>query len=136
VSVPKLIRSNDIPSKFDIKLRDVLVLYYNLYKARAHPSLGFQDAEETFSTVLSVLDEQVVQITHRELEGLLWASTQLEEVGAGFWHPHGLTVNVFITRMIHHKKFKFYFDKIYNFFRARKPKQGIPPSMLLTSGED
>src|SRR6187551_71202 len=121
MGIPK---KNEIPSSFDIKLRDVLILYYNLYQAKNHPDLGFQDSDNQFSTVLSVLDKQEVMISHKELEGLLWASIQLEEVGSAFWHPAGVSANVFITRMIHHKKVKFYFDKIYSFFRARKPKQG------------
>ena len=133
MGIPKI---NEIPSCFNIKLRDVLILYYNLYQAKNHPELGYQDADNQFTKVLRVLDLQEVQISHKELEGLLWASVQLDEVGGNFWHPAGVAPNVFITRMIHHKKFKFYFDKIYSFFRARKPKQGTPLELIVSSEDE
>ena len=137
-----VVKQNEVPAQFTIKFKDVLILYYNLYRAKELPELGFQDADNQFRYTLNMLERHSLVISHKELEGLLWACVQLDElaadyeVGEGFWHPEKSNVNTFIQRMLHHKQFRFYFDKIYNFFRAKKPKQGVPPEAIIGSVEE
>lgn len=128
-------KTNYIPKNIPVKLRDVLVLYYNLYQAKKLPDIGVQDADNRFVFLLSTLNNREVSIDVEELEGLLWACVQMSERDRDpkFWHPDSLTVDTFIQRMMHHKQFKFYFDKIYSFFRSKKTRMKRIDGSLVSS---
>ena len=127
-----------IPEVLNIKLQDLLVLYVNLLRAKGHQQIGYQDYEQTFQHTWALLREREIALKHTELEALLWCCIHLEELetGSEFWHPNNKSVDNFIQGALHHKKVRFYFDKIYNFFRVRKPKQGPPKEAIVTIGED
>jgi hypothetical protein len=130
--------SNEIPEYILLKMSDLLVLYHNLYKAAEHPKIGYVDADRHFSYLLKQAFEKEVPVKTEVAESLLWACIQLEELeeGSEFWHPNGLGVNTFIARLMHHKKFRFYFDKIYNFFRSKKPRVRIPEEAIIKQEEE
>jgi hypothetical protein len=129
---------NAVPENLQIKIQDLMVLYVNLYLAKDEPTIGFQDCDNQFKYILKTISERTVTVRHTELESLLWACVNLEEMEVEgklhgkFWHPHKSGVNQFIQRMIHQNTYKFHFDKIYCFFRTKKPDQGTPPDQIVS----
>lgn len=125
-------KDNYIPEILDVKLRDLLVLFVNLHRAKANPELGYQDADNQFGFTLRILSDEQIRLPRAQLEGLLWACVHLDERGE-FYHPDNVKLDTFIARLMHHKKFKFYFDKIYSFFRETRPRTGVPPEAVISS---
>lgn len=138
MSSKRLHQDKYISDALTIKLQDLLILYFNLHKASTHPGIGFQDSEVTFQATWELLRKHEVSLKKSELEALLWCCIHLDELpeGSQFWHPTGRPVNAFIHKMIPYDRVRVYFDKIYSFFRARKPKQGVPKDQVVTIGEE
>jgi hypothetical protein len=134
----RIATQNYVPEVLNIKLQDLLVLYVNLCKASSNPAIGYQDNEKTFQETWALLRNREIALKQQELEALLWCCIHLDELpeGSQFWHPNEKSVSSFIQGMLHHKKLKFYFDKVYNFFRTRKPKQGVAPENIVKIGDD
>lgn len=126
-------RTNYVPEHITITMEDFLILYVNLHAAKDTAGIGVANSEKTFRYTWNLLRTKPITLPTGELEALFWACVHLEELphGSRFYHPYKLTVNQFIQKAVHHKTYRFYFDKIYNFFRSRKPKQGTPEDMIV-----
>ena len=112
-------KTNAVPNVFRVRMTEALILYYNMYAAASNPDIGYCDAEIKFSETVRKLNNFHIDLTKSELEELLWACTMQAEEGL-FWHPNKVKMRDFIYKILHHKQYKYYFDSLYNFFRAKK----------------
>jgi hypothetical protein len=131
-------------STIHISLKEALILYTNFFKAIESADIGYLDADNKVSHFNDCLTRWRLPIERKELESLLWASIMLEEEAksgsrraVGFWHPDGQKLNTFISKLLHYETLHKYFDKVYCFMRAKRPRKGTPRNMLVArEGEE
>ena len=112
---------NKVPDTLTISLRDLVILYSNLYLAKKR-GIGYLDADRSEFALNSRLSSIKHVIPTHELEGLLWAVVMLDESETGeYFHPDSVPLNTFIYKVITNTQFRFYFDKVYNYFTSKRP---------------
>lgn len=125
---------NQLPDEFNISLMDLIVLYFNVIKARDVDSIGYENTEETYSNFLRRVRDIRVVIKKADLEAALWAAGALDEEKQ-FWHPNKWPFKRFVTSAIQHKQLQYYFDRIYSKFVSKKPRSEDSDREIFSSNE-
>jgi len=128
-------RRNQLPEEFNISLLDLIVLYFNVIKAKDNPNIGYENIDETYTSFLRRIKEQRVVINRKDLEAALWASGALDEEKE-FWHPTRQPFKRFITAAIQHRQLQFYFDRFYTKFVSKKPRTEDADREIYSSSAD
>lgn len=123
--------SANIPEKLNVSLETLFILWANFYKASAASGIGFLDCEESIKEFMLTIRNKKIEVPTKDVERLLWACVQLDEQGEFYHYNKTLSLEAFIRRGFVWNHYKFYFDKVYNFFRTRKPKQGVPAEAII-----
>lgn len=95
-----------------IRLLDVAVMLEDLYEAKSHPEIGWGDANVSIQEYRRILNT-FVEIPDNIIEGGLWASNMLNEVGK-FKHPDRLKFKTWVKKLFNGtgKKFNFIYNVI------------------------
>jgi hypothetical protein len=81
-----------------VKLRDLTVLIYNVWKGAEDRRVGFEDARETVDSIVAKLNKTFLTDPSL-LESGLWSCNLLNEQGE-FWHPQGRTFDEFVREIL------------------------------------
>lgn len=79
-----------------ISLLDVAVLLDHVVRGKAHPNVGYEDANRTYSSMMEVLNKEV-ELTTGIVESALWSVTLLSEEDS-YKHPEGLSYESFLAK--------------------------------------
>lgn len=97
-----------------IKVIDIMVLLDHVRLGASMPDVGFEDANQTYDSMLRKLNK-VIALPVSDVESALWSANLLDERGK-FSHPEGLTFDEFVSKL---KKDTETFNKNYNFWESK-----------------
>lgn len=125
-------QKSDKENKFGISVNflDLVTLYVNLMLAKQHNEVGYQDINKSVKKLNLEMQQIKKWITHKELEGLLWACQQMDELGK-FWNAsEGVPFKTFVNKLLNYKHTELYFNEVYSWIH-KKPKKGRPRHDIL-----
>jgi len=106
-----------LSNKIKIKAIDVVVLLYHLYKGAELKNVGFEDASNTLPHITGQLDYPCY-LSKSLIESCLWSCNLMNELDY-FWHPHNLTFDQYLKRVIPEGA---KFHKMYNLILEENKK--------------
>lgn len=109
-------------TSFNVRLIDVLVLLFHLYRGSQLEEVGFEDADHTLDELSKLLyARKDVPINREVLESALWSCNLMDENGL-FWHPKGYSFKKYIDMVLspHAASFDLFYNWIINERRADK----------------
>jgi hypothetical protein len=81
-----------------VKLRDLTVLIYNVWRGAEDKRVGFEDARETVDSLVAKLSKETL-MDPSLLESGLWSCNLLAEQDQ-FWHPQGRSFDEFVRELL------------------------------------
>lgn len=97
-----------------VKLFDLMILMFNMYRGLETKSVGFEDANNTIGTLTYGLGGKI-QVELDDVESALWSCNLLDEKDK-FWHPHKLSFDDFVQGIMGPG---FKFNKKYNWIELK-----------------
>jgi hypothetical protein len=108
-----------------VNLLDLVTLYVNLMLAKQHKEVGYQDINMSIKKLNFEMTQVKKWMKHSELESLLWACQQMDELGL-FWNAtEGVPFKTFVNKLLNYKQTELYFNEVYSWIH-KKPKKGRP----------
>jgi hypothetical protein len=101
-----------LPSTFDVRAQDIMVLIYHLFQSKA--KFGHMDADYTFEQLRKALSF-TIPVKTAILESALYSCNLVEEQGE-FWSPEKEKFLEFATRVSGGRKF----HQFYNWIEEKK----------------
>jgi lantibiotic modifying enzyme len=93
-----------------LKLQDVVTLIHNVKVGASHKGVGFEDALETYQSLMKKLEHKVL-VDPSVLESALWSCNLLNEHGE-FWDCKGESFDDFTKRILGKDGFNKFFNVI------------------------
>jgi hypothetical protein len=100
-----------------LRVMDVAVLLYHVWRGAQEPEVGFEDAGNTLDGLTKSLNKKVF-VPPGLLESCLWSCNLLDERGQ-FWHPRGLTFEQFASSVLGRDRF----NRTYNWIETAEERK-------------